>query len=288
MEKRPIDISVRHWPVSPLAGPIALLTTVDGQGLVNVAPKSWLSFVAGSPPVVVIGCHRSHHTAANLMATGECVINLPGDDLVEKVWAAHEYREPAPDEPGARGFTAIPALAVAPPRLKECRAHLEGRLESVKWYGDECVLFVQVVAASADEAAFAAPDPQAYLRSIFYLDQGRYGVIEKTRRVGQPDPLVRYVITLIKRPGRTLTAEAIRAHVRHLERLEAEGRLLLCGPFADGEGGTVIIRAESLEAARAVAEADPFVALGLEEYTVRELHLSCAANNHMGFGSREG
>lgn len=286
MEKRPIDISVRHWPVSPLAGPIALVTTVDSQGLVNVAPKSWISFVAGSPPLVAIGCHRSHHTAANLLETGECVINLPGDDLAEKVWAAHEYREPAPDEPGARGFTAIPAVAVAPPRLKECRAHLEGRLESVKWYGDECVLFVKIVAASADEAAFTAPDPHAYLRPIFYLDQGRYGVIEGARRVAEADTLIRYVITLTKR--RVFTEEAIRAHVRHLERLEAEGRLVLSGPFADGEGGTVIIRAESLEAARAVAEADPFVALGFEEFTVRELHLSCGANNHMGFGSKEG
>ena len=108
------------------------------------------------------------------------------------------------------------------------------------------------------------------------------------KRLAEADPLVRYVITLIKRPDRTLTEETIRAHVQHLERLEAEGRLVLCGPFAVGGGGTVIIKAESLEAARAVAEADPFVALGLEEYTVRELHLSCAANNHMGFGSREG
>ena len=65
-------------------------------------------------------------------------------------------------------------------------------------------------------------------------------------------PDICYVIELIKPEGTKLPEELIRAHVAHLQRLEDTGRLLLCGPFEDGRGGMVVIRAESLEAARAV------------------------------------
>lgn len=93
-----------------------------------------------------------------------------------------------------------------------------------------------------------------------------------------------YVIVLTKTQGAKLPEALIRAHVAHLKRLEDAGRLLLCGPFDDGGGGMAVIRAESLEAARTVAEADPFVASGLERYEIRTLHLSHRGNNHMGFG----
>jgi uncharacterized protein len=281
MRKLPVPEG-EFWP---LAGPIALVTTVDEAGHVNVAPKSWISMVARNPRLAVMGCHRQHHTARNLLTTGECVLNFPGDDLVGRTWEAHHFREPGPGEPEARGFTPVPALQVAPPRLKECRAHLECRLESVKWYGDECVLFLTVVAASADAAVLESADPAASLRPIFYLGEGTYGVIDRSAHAAPAAAeFVRYVITLKKQPGAVLSAELVRAHVAHLQQLEAAGQLVLCGPFADGLGGMVIIRAESEAAARAIAEADPFVASGAESYELRTWELSCAANNHMGMG----
>lgn len=45
-----------------------------------------------------------------------------------------------------------------------------------------------------------------------------------------------------------------------------------------------IIRADSLEAARMIAESDPFVKSGVESYELRTLHLSCKENNHLGMG----
>jgi len=101
---------------------------------------------------------------------------------------------------------------------------------------------------------------------------------------GAPDDFTRYVITLTKRPGQRLSEPLIRAHVAHLRQLDAAGRLILCGPFADGQGGMIIVRAGSLAEAEAIAQADPFVTSGTEDYTVRTWHLSCEANNHMGMG----
>jgi len=272
---------------SPLAGPLALVTTVDKEARVNVAPKSWISHVCRQPDLLVIGCNRHHHTASNLLANGECVLNFPSDHLALLTWDAHRFLEPCQDELAMRGFTPVPAEKVAPPRLEQCRAHIEGRVESVKWYGDECIFFIEQVACSVDEEVAAAPDPYALLRPILYLGPGTYGVIEHVNKVaqkGQGDDFVRYVILLTPRAGVALTESLIRAHVAHLRQLHAAGRLVLCGPFGDHPGGMVIIRAGSMDEACAVAAADPFVVAGAEDFEVRTWHLSCEANSHMGFG----
>jgi uncharacterized protein len=270
---------------SPLAGPIALVTTVDGEGRTNIAPKSWLGHVCREPDLFVLGCTRLHHTARNLLANGECVLNFPGDDIASRTWDAHQPLPPSHGEPAARGFTAIPACAVTPPRLQECRAHIEGRVESVKWYGDECVFFIEQVASSADEAVARAPDPYAVLRPIFFLGPGKYGVIERSQTVADAangDDMVRYVIGLTPRAGVETPEALVRAHVAWLRELDAAGRLVLCGPFADGSGGMVILRAASLAEARTLAAADPFVRSGARDCQVRAWNLSNEANRHMG------
>lgn len=273
--------------LTPLAGPIALVTTVDKDGRVNVAPKSWISYICRNPFLFVLGCHREHHTAANLLANGECVLNFPSDRLAGLTWDSHRFLAPSPDELALRGFTAVPAEKVAPPRLEQCRAHIEGRVQSVQWYGDESVFTIEQVACSADAEVAAAPDPYALIRPIFYTGPGTYGVIEGGHRAaeqGQGDDFVRYVVLLTPRAGMQATKPLIRAHVAHLRQLDAAGRLVLCGPFEGRSGGMAIIRAGSVDEARALAAADPFVVEQVYDVEVRTWHLSCEANNHMGYG----
>ena len=75
-------------------------------------------------------------------------------------------------------------------------------------------------------------------------------------------------------PGSLDQRLAVRpAHLERLERLRDEGRLLLAGPFPAidspdpgpaGFSGSLIVAAfDSLEAARAWAAADPYVAAGV-------------------------
>lgn len=71
----------------------------------------------------------------------------------------------------------------------------------------------------------------------------------------------------------TLRMAARPAHVARLEALRDEGRLLLAGPFpaidaedpgpAGYSGSLIVAEFEDLAAARAWAEADPYVAAGV-------------------------
>ena len=63
------------------------------------------------------------------------------------------------------------------------------------------------------------------------------------------------------------SAEYRPQHLDYLEQKKSEGNIFAYGRFADGAGGLVIYKAESLDEARAMAEQDPYVvnkARGLE------------------------
>ena len=77
------------------------------------------------------------------------------------------------------------------------------------------------------------------------------------------------------------TPEAIAAHVAHLRSLDDAGALIVCGPFADGEGGLVCVEAESLQAATEIAAADPFVTQGFKRFRVRELERATRDNDYL-------
>jgi uncharacterized protein YciI len=56
-------------------------------------------------------------------------------------------------------------------------------------------------------------------------------------------------------------------HVEHLDALNAAGTLKMAGPFLDPEGkpcgSLVIVEAETIEAATAIADSDPYAKAGL-------------------------
>ena len=58
-------------------------------------------------------------------------------------------------------------------------------------------------------------------------------------------------------------------HVAHLNKLNGEGTLKMAGPFLDSDGkpcgSLVIVSADSADAAKALADADPYAKAGLFE-----------------------
>ena len=81
--------------------------------------------------------------------------------------------------------------------------------------------------------------------------------------------------------NKALSLDIIKRHVEHLRKLDAEGALVLCGPFSDFPGGMVVVRAESPNEAKAIAEADPFISSGCKTYELRYLEVANAENNYL-------
>lgn len=177
-----LPLDKHRWSPSPLLGQVVLVTTVDPAGIVDVAPKSWVTMVAFAGPLLGFGCNTGHRTYRNLEATGEFVVNVPDSALAEATWAMLG----ATDRLGSAGLTLAPGRTVAVPIIEQCRAHLECRLErTVAFAGGEVFVFGTVTAVAVDESIAAQADPAdgySGLDPFFFLENSRYATIGSVRQ----------------------------------------------------------------------------------------------------------
>ena len=113
--------------------PIAWVTTVDGEGRVNLAPFSFFNAFGANPPVVVFSPTlrrdgSKKDTLRNLDIVGEFVVNAAVADLAEKVNATSKELPPGQSEADYAGLTLEPSVKIRPPRVAESPVHLECRV----------------------------------------------------------------------------------------------------------------------------------------------------------------
>ncbi|HZV94187.1 MAG TPA: flavin reductase family protein [Caldimonas sp.] len=120
--------------------PIAWVTTLSADGVVNLAPFSCFTFVSNKPPLLGINvgrkAERRKDTGANIHHLGEFVVHI-GDSTQMK--AIHESSvEHAPDVSEAEllGLRTVACDAVRVPRLADVPVSMECRLERVIAFGD--------------------------------------------------------------------------------------------------------------------------------------------------------
>ena len=122
--------------------PIALVSSVSADGLVNLAPFSFFNAVSGNPATIVVGISRSagwkpKDTLANIEAMGEFVVAVVVDEIAEAMnRTAAEYPADV-DEFKIAGLTPTPADVVKAPLVSESPVNMECRLNQVVPIGDE-------------------------------------------------------------------------------------------------------------------------------------------------------
>jgi flavin reductase (DIM6/NTAB) family NADH-FMN oxidoreductase RutF len=120
--------------------PVALVSTVDSSGNVNLAPFSFFSGVGSAPPTVLF-CPalrakpgeppQRKDTLRNVEETGEFVINIVSDAISAKANTAAAEVAPEVDEFQLARLTPLASKVVRPPRVAESPAQMECRLLQV-------------------------------------------------------------------------------------------------------------------------------------------------------------
>ncbi len=151
---RKVDVPEEHFDrlASPVAS-FAVITTVDERGRVNAAPVATCLRNNHAPTCFEFTVDVGKHTAQNVLATSEFVVNIVPFDraVLEKVQVAALKFPKGVNELEVAQLTAIPSKAVKPPRIGECVSHFECRLEWTKqWLGSRLTVVGRVVAASVD------------------------------------------------------------------------------------------------------------------------------------------
>lgn len=168
--------------------PIALVTSLGADGLVNAAPFSAFNYLCLDPPIVGLGVAPKNaggverkDTARNIETRGEFVVNVVTEDLAQ---AMNACAVPFPAEVGEldmAGLHAEPSAAVAVPRVREAHAALECRLYQVLKPKGASIILGQVVAA--------------YVEDRFLDPKGPYILAEDLHALGRMNGAGNYVRT---------------------------------------------------------------------------------------------
>ena len=110
--------------------PIALVTTLGADGVVNAAPFSMFNMLGEEPPIVMISINRVadgtlKDTAVNIVRTGEFVVHLADEAIAEKMHRCGERLPPDVSELAEVGLTPAASTRVAPPRNAEAPVAFE-------------------------------------------------------------------------------------------------------------------------------------------------------------------
>jgi flavin reductase (DIM6/NTAB) family NADH-FMN oxidoreductase RutF len=117
--------------------PICLASTIDAEGNVNLSPFSFFNLFSTNPPVCIFSPARrvrnntTKHTLENVLAVGECVINIVNYAMVQQTSLSSTEYEKGINEFDKAGFTMEVSHLVKPPRVAEAPVQLECVVDQV-------------------------------------------------------------------------------------------------------------------------------------------------------------
>lgn len=122
-----------------------LITSIDKEGNTDVAPYSFVTPVSFDPPTVAIAIAPQRHTMSNIEETKEFVINIPTAELTKSIMATARPWRKGLDKFKESWLTTKPSKKVKPPRVNECIAWIECKLDWVKPNGDHNIVVGKIV-----------------------------------------------------------------------------------------------------------------------------------------------
>lgn len=132
---------------SILPRPIAWVSTIDRNGVPNLAPFSAFTFASSNPPVLCFSpAFKSREvdgkktvvpkdTLKNIETTADFVINIVSLPVAEKMNVTSANFAPGVDEFVKAGLTAMPSVDVRAPRVGEAMVSYECRLRQIINFG---------------------------------------------------------------------------------------------------------------------------------------------------------
>ncbi|WP_304342922.1 flavin reductase family protein [Chryseobacterium koreense] len=123
--------------------PIALASTVDQNGVINLSPFSFFNMFSSNPPIVIFSPARrvrdntTKHTLENVLQVPEVVIGIVNFKIVQQISLASTEYEKGVNEFVKSGLTMKDADLVKPKLIEDCPVNLECKVLEIKHLGTE-------------------------------------------------------------------------------------------------------------------------------------------------------
>lgn len=146
---------------SVIPRPIGWISTIDENGINNLAPFSYFNAVGEDPPHVMFSTVRGNNTNKdtlnNVLANGQFVVNMVTEVLAEQMNSTSQAVASDVDEFELVGLTPISSKKIKPMRVKESPITFE--CEMVHHYflenhknGGACIIIGRIVMMHIDES----------------------------------------------------------------------------------------------------------------------------------------
>ncbi len=118
---------LKHNPFKALVAPrpIGWISTLSGEGVINLAPYSFFNGVSDVPPFVMFSSAGAKDSLRNIEQTGEFVCSLATYALKDQMNKTSAGVGPEIDEMKLAGLTPAASALVKPPRVAESPVALE-------------------------------------------------------------------------------------------------------------------------------------------------------------------
>jgi flavin reductase (DIM6/NTAB) family NADH-FMN oxidoreductase RutF len=166
MNKTRLPLSQVYRLLEP--GPVVLVSTAGPRGP-DVMAMSWHTMMEFEPPLVGCVISGRNHTFDLLVASGECVLNVPTVELARQVVGCGNVSGRRVDKFERFGLTAAPASKVGAPLVAECYANLECRIADRRLADDYDFFVLEVVQAWIDRS-------RKHPRTIHHQGKGVFAV----------------------------------------------------------------------------------------------------------------
>ena len=176
--------------------PIAWVSTVDADGVNNLAPFSFFMGVCNDPPTIAFSSgpreHQQKDTAVNAARAGEFVVNIVDDPLAEAMNVTSGEYPPGVDEFALAGLKAAPGVRVRAPRVAEAPISLECRVSQIVEVGrgPHQVVFGEVVYFHIRDDLYRAETGRVdmhHLRPVARLAGEMYGHVRDVYALKRPN-----------------------------------------------------------------------------------------------------
>ena len=170
-----IEIPSKFWDrVIGNFNPVVMITTTNANGETNAAPYAMCMEVCHVPPLLALGVGQTKDTYHNLKASGEFIVNVPGQDILKNMMVTAIRYPPETNELVEAQLNELPGLKVNVKRVKECKLHFECVVEWVKEAGNHFVVLGKVVSASGSKAVLTDDFRIKFekLKPVHYVGRG--------------------------------------------------------------------------------------------------------------------
>ncbi len=177
-----IDFSLWYRVLAPR--PVVIVSTVNSRGISNAAPFSFVMPCSVSPPLIEFSSSPGHHTAKNILKTGDFVVNVPGRGALDKLWKCSGNLPAGVSEIKKSGLTEEKSLKVKSPGIVECFARYECKLHGKFRTGDHITFVGRIVRAFVEDKYFKNKEFKVLQADpLMHIGGKRFGLVGKIIKV---------------------------------------------------------------------------------------------------------